>query len=66
MNKKIICLIAAAVLMLCFTACTKSVNNNVTNIYRMAMKILQGNREDLRNLRMIHGNHSVMSRNLRK
>ena len=31
MNKKIICLIAAAVLMLCFTACTKSVNNNVTD-----------------------------------
>ena len=31
MNKKIICLIAAAVLMLCFTACIKSVNNNVTD-----------------------------------
>lgn len=31
MNKKIICLIAAAVLMLCFTTCTKSVNNNVTD-----------------------------------
>lgn len=31
MNKKIICLIAAAVLMLCFTACTKYVNNNVTD-----------------------------------
>lgn len=31
MNKKIICLIAAAVLMLCFTACTKSVNNSVTD-----------------------------------